>query len=313
MAFTKNPQVFPSAIAETTIGTGDKTLTLGGERVMMFYSFDEEIKNPPAVGIEISDLGPDMSIPGIAALYEGASTLAEQAKRAEAVPGAQFLCLKLDGADPNGENESIEASVAKVKEVADAISLPIVVQGCDNIDKDAELLPKVAEALQGKNALLLSAKEENYKGIAVAAVTAYGQKLAAESAVDINLAKQVNVMIGKMGVGNENLVAHLGNAAAGDGFEYLSSTFERVKLAAMGQKDVALQVPTITPIGADAWGVKETMASEEDYPEWGPREDRGIDMEVCTATAILASGGNAVFVRHPASVAALAKLVAELS
>jgi acetyl-CoA decarbonylase/synthase complex subunit delta len=312
MGFKSTPQAYSSSIAETVIGTGDKAVTLGGENVLMFYSFDGEIKNPPVVGIEISDLGPDRTLPGLAAYYEGAETLADIAKKAEQAPGASFICLKLDGADPNGDNEPVEASVAKVKEVAEAVSLPLVVQGCDNVDKDAELLAKVAEALQGKNALLLSAKEENYKGIAVAAVTAYGQKIAGESAVDINLAKQLNVLIGQMGISNDNVVAHLGNAGAGYGFEYLASTFERVKIAAMSQNDTALQVPVITPVGADAWGVKESMVSEEDFPEWGPREDRGIHMEITTAVACLASGGNAVILRHPKSVAAVSEMIAGL-
>jgi acetyl-CoA decarbonylase/synthase complex subunit delta len=312
MPYKSSPQVFSSSIVETVIGTGDKALTLGGENVLMFYRFDGEIKNPPAVGIEFSDLGPDRSIPGIAALYEGANTLAEIARRAEQVPGVQFVSIKLEGADPNGADEPVEVSVAKVKQVAEVLSLPLVIQGSDNVDKDAELLAKVAEALQGKNALLLSAKEENYKGIAVAAVTAYGQKIAGESAVDINLAKQLNVLIAQMGISNENLVAHLGNAAAGYGFEYISSTFERVKLAALSQGDTALQVPIISPVGADAWGVKETMVSEEDFPEWGPREERGIEMEICTAVAYLAAGGNAVILRHPASIAAISQMIAEL-
>ena len=313
MGFKSNPQAYSSSIAETVIGTGDKAVTLGGENVLMFYSFDGDIKNAPVVGIEISDLGPDRSIPGLDAFYKGCESLTDLAKRAEQAPGASFVCLKLDGADPNGDNEPVEASVAKIKEVAEAISLPRVVQGCDNVDKDAELLAKAAEALQGKNALLLSAKEENYKGIAVAAVTAYGQKIAGESAVDINLAKQLNVLIAQMGVANDNLAMNLGTSAAGYGFEYLASTIERVKLAALTQNDEALQVPIITPVAADAWGVKETLVSEEDFPEWGPREERGIQMEVCTASACLASGSDAVILRHPSSVKTISAMVKALA
>jgi acetyl-CoA decarbonylase/synthase complex subunit delta len=278
-----------------------------------FYTFDADYKTPPAVGIELSDKGPYADIPGIAAFYDGCASLADAAKRACEAEGANFICLKLDSADPNGDDAPIEDSVAKAKEVADAVSLPLVIEGSGNLEKDGQLLPKLAEALEGKNVLLLSAKEENYKGIAVAAVTAYGQKIAGESAVDINLAKQLNVLIAQMGVGNDNLAMNLGTSAAGYGFEYLASTIERVKLAALTQNDEALQVPIITPVAADAWGVKETLVSEEDFPEWGAREDRGIQMEVCTASACLASGSDAVILRHPASVKTVSAMIKALA
>jgi acetyl-CoA decarbonylase/synthase complex subunit delta len=187
-----------------------------------------------------------------------------------------------------------------------------VIQTTGNVDKDGELIPKIAEATQGHNVLILAAKEENYKGIAVAAVTAYGQKIGAESAVDINLAKQLNVLIAQMGIQPGNYVMQLGNAAAGYGFEYLSSTIERVKLAALTQNDDALQMPVIIPVGGDAWAVKESLVSEEDFPEWGPREERGIEMEISTAVAALASGSNAVILRHPAAVKTVSGMIAQL-
>jgi acetyl-CoA decarbonylase/synthase complex subunit delta len=196
--------------------------------------------------------------------------------------------------------------------VAEKVSLPLVIRGSGSVEKDKELLPKIAEALQGKNVLLLSAKEDNYKSIAVAAVQAYGQKIGAESSVDINLAKQLNVLISQIGVSGENVVMHLGSAAAGYGFEYVASTIERVKGAALAQNDTMLQMPIITPVAQDAWGVKESVVGEEDFPEWGPVEQRGINMEISTAVASLAAGSNAVILRHPASVAAVSKLISDL-
>jgi acetyl-CoA decarbonylase/synthase complex subunit delta len=228
------------------------------------------------------------------------------------MPGAGFISLSLDSADPNGLNAPIEESVALCKAVAEKISLPLVIQGSGNAEKDKELFPKIAEALQGKNVLLLSAKEDNYKAIAVAAVQAYGQKIGAESSVDINLAKQLNVLVSQMGINSESVVMNVGCAVAGYGFEYVASTIERVKGAALAQNDTMLQMPIITPLGADVWSVKETVVSEEDIPEWGPLEQRGINMEVSTAMAVLASGSNAVILRHPESVAAVAELISDL-
>ena len=311
MPFKPIPQKFNSAIKEITIGAGN-TLVLGGEQVYPFARFDGEIKNPPAVGVEITDLGPDRNIPGIAAFYAGADSIPDAAAKACKITGAQFICLTLEGSDPNGLNKSVEDCVALCKEVAGKVSLPLVIAGSGSFEKDKELLPKIAEALQGKNVLLLSAREENYKPIAVAAVQAYSQKIGAESSVDINLAKQLNVLISQLGVPAGTSVMNAGCAVAGYGFEYVASTIERIKGAALAQNDVMLQLPIITPLGADSWGVKETMVSEEDFPEWGPQEQRGINMEVTTAVAVLASGANAVIMRHPESVTTVSKLIADL-
>ncbi|MHC6202687.1 acetyl-CoA decarbonylase/synthase complex subunit delta [Breznakiellaceae bacterium SP9] len=313
MAFKRVPQKFPASIKEVVIGTGDKAITLGGENVLPFYSFDNTIKNPPRVGVEVSDLGPNRDLPELAKFYDGAKTIPEIAKKACSIPGASFISLSLESADPNGANKSIDDCVKLAKEVANAVTLPLVIQGSKNTEKDSQLFVKIAEALEGKNVLLMSAKEDNYKPIAAGAVLGCAQKIAAESAVDINLAKQVNVLITQMGIKNESLAMNVGSAAAGYGFEYVVSTMERIKLAALTQNDDKLQMPIITPVGEQAWSVGESFKSEADAPKgWGPQEQRGIGMEIATASSALAAGSNAVILRHPASVAAVSKLIAAL-
>ena len=312
MPFTGKSGKFNAAIRTVEIGTGDKAVKLGGENVMPLYSFDAPIENAPKIGVLITDLGMENEVAGIKDYYAGASSFAEIAKKAEEMPGADFVVLRFEGADPNGEDRSIEDCVAIAKEVGDAITAPLVIEGCKNVEKDAELFTKVAEALQGKNVLIMSAREENYKAVAAAAGLAYGQKVGAESAVDINLAKQLNVLIGQLSVDPANVVMNVGSAAAGYGFEYVVSTMDRVKAAALSQGDVQLQMPIITPVADEAWNVKEAMASEADMPEWGSQEERGIDMEIETAAAVLASGSNAVILKHPASVATISKLINEL-
>ena len=250
---------------------------------------------------------------GIKAYYEGATTVGEMAKKAAAMEGADFVALILEGGDPNGVNKSVDELIAVVKEVADAIDAPLVVEGCKNVEKDAELLPKVAEALQGRNVLILSEKEENYKAIGAAAGLAYDQIVGAESAVDINLAKQLNVVTTQLGVNAQKIVMNIGSAAAGYGYEYVVSTMDRIKGAALSQNDNMLQMPIITPVSAETWGVKEATASEKDMPEWGPEEERGIDMEVMTAAADLAAGSDAVILRHPEAVAAISRMIKALA
>ncbi len=293
------------------IGCGDKAIKLGGECTFPFYTFDAPTENAPKVGVEISDMGL-INVPGIQEYYAGAATMAEIAKKAEAMEGADFVCLRLEGGDPNGADKSIEELIAVVKEVGEAVSCPLVVEGCKNVEKDSELLPKVAEALQGKNVLVLSAREEDYKAVGAAAGLAYNQKVGAESAVDINLAKQLNVVTTQLGVKAQDIVMNVGSAAVGYGFEYVVSTMDRIKGAALSQNDNMLQMPIITPVADETWGVKEAMASEEDMPEWGPLEERGISMEVQTAAAVLASGSDAVILRHPKSVATISKMIKEL-
>ena len=312
MPFTGKSGKFNAAIRTVEIGTGDKAVKLGGENVLPFYTFDAPIENAPKIGVLITDMGLENEVAGIKDYYAGATTFAEIAKKAEEMPGADFVVLRFEGADPNGENRSVEDCVAIAKEVGDAITAPLVIEGCKNVEKDAELFSKVAEALQGKNVLILSAREENYKAVAAAAGLAYGQKVGAESAVDINLAKQLNVLIGQLGVDQANVVMNVGSAAAGYGFEYVVSTMDRVKAAALAQGDVQLQMPIMTPVADEAWNVKEAMASEEDMPEWGPVEQRGIDMEVSTAASVLACGSNAVIVKHPVTVATISKMIKEL-
>lgn len=312
MPFTGKSGKFNAAIRTVEIGTGDKAVKLGGENVLPFYTFDAPIENAPKIGVLITDMGLENEVAGIKDYYAGATTFAEIAKKAEEMPGADFVVLRFEGADPNGENRSVEDCVAIAKEVGDAITAPLVIEGCKNVEKDAELFSKVAEALQGKNVLILSAREENYKAVAAAAGLAYGQKVGAESAVDINLAKQLNVLITQLGVQPANIVMNVGTAAVGYGFEYVVSTMDRVKAAALSQNDAQLQMPIITPVAEEAWNVKEAMASEEDMPEWGPVEQRGIDMEVSTAASVLACGSNAVIVKHPVTVATISKMIKEL-
>ncbi|MDO5135542.1 MAG: acetyl-CoA decarbonylase/synthase complex subunit delta [Eubacteriales bacterium] len=312
MPFNQKPQKFNAKINTVTIGSGEKTITVGGNSTFPFYTFDAPTENAPKIGVEITDMGLEEFTPGIRAYYEGASTMAEIAKKAAAMEGADFVALVLDGGDPNGVNKSVDELIAVVKEVADAIDCPLVVEGCKNVEKDAELLPKVAEVLQGRNVVVMSEKEENYKAIGAAAGLAYNQIVGAESADDINLAKQLNVVTTQLGVDPKKIVMNVGTASVGYGYEYVVSTMDRIRGAALSQNDNMLQMPIITPVSSETWGVKEAVASEEDMPEWGPADQRGIDMEVMTAAADLVSGSDAVILRHPRSVATIAKLIKEL-
>lgn len=312
MPFTAKSGKFNASINTVEFGTGDKAVKIGGENVFPLYSFDAAIENAPKVGIEITDFGMEHEPECIKKYYEGCATLADMVRKAASMEGVDFLSFRMEGGDPNGANKSTEELIGELKEIADAVDLPLVVCGCKNVEKDAELFSKAAEALNGKNAVILSAKEENYKTVGAAAGLAYKQVVGAESAVDINLAKQLNVLISQLGVDSKSVVMNVGTAAVGYGFEYVISTMDRVKAAALQQGDANLQMPIITPVASEAWGVKEAMASETDAPEWGSQEERGIDMEVETAMAVIAAGSNAVILKHPESIKIISGLMKEL-
>ena len=312
MAFTPKTAPYNGKINAVTLGTGDKAIVIGGQNVLPFYTFDAPIENAPKIGAEISDAAEKWTTPGLLNFYAGCTTMAERAKKAETMEGVDFICLNFESADPNGANRPTADCVADAVAVAEAVSLPIVIMGCKNLEKDNELLAKISEALQGKNILVMSAKNENYKTVGASVALAYGQKLGAETADDINLAKQLNIMLKGLSINPANIVMDIGTAAVGYGYEYAASTFDRIRLAALAQGDADLQMPILASVSTDAWGVKESTASEEDEPAWGSQEERAIDMEVATAAADLTGGADAVVMRHPAAIATSKKFISEL-
>ncbi len=312
MSFAPKTAPYSGKINAVTLGTGDKAIVIGGQNVMPFYTFDAPIENAPKIGVEISDAADSWTTPGLVEFYAGCSTMAERAKKAETMEGADFLCLHFESADPNGTDRSVADCVADAKAVAEAVSMPLVIMGCKNLEKDGELFSKISEALQGKNILVMSAKNEDYKTVGASVALAYGQKVGAETADDINLAKQLNIMLKGLSINPENIVMDIGTAAVGYGYEYAASTFDRIRLAALAQSDADLQMPILAAVSADTWGVKESTASEEDEPAWGCQEERAIGMEVATAAADLTGGADAVVLRHPAAIATIKKFIAEL-
>ena len=313
MSFTPKTGAFSGKINAVTIGTGDKAIVIGGQNVLPFYTFDAPIENAPKIGVEISDAAAEWTAPGLVDFYAGCNTMAERAKKAETMEGADFLCLNFESADPNGKDRSVEECVADAKAVAEVCTMPIVIMGCKNLEKDSDLFNKIAEALQGKNILVMSARNENYKTVGASVALAYGQKVGAETADDINLAKQLNIQMMKdLSIPATSIVMNIGCAAVGYGYEYVASTMDRVRAAALAQSDTDLQMPIVATVSTDTWAVKESTATEEDEPAWGCAEERAIDMEVATAAANLTGGADAIIMRHPAAIATIKKFITEL-
>lgn len=289
--FTVKKHDSHSAVKSVTFGPEDHRLSFGGESVCPFYYFDRELPNRPLAGIEILDTDPDFL---------------EKCRQYDQLASADFICLHLEGGDPNGENKSPEELSAQVGRASEEIrNKPIAVAGCDHVEKDALILPACAKVLGERNPLILSAKEENLSHFSAAGTYVLG----CESSVDINLAKQLNVLAVQAGMPAERIVMNAGNAACGYGFEYLVSTMERIRAAALSQDDKMLQMPILTLLGNDAWNTKEALAEEADMPGWGDRKERGRKMEIMSAAAVLAAGADAVVLRDPASADTISKMI----
>ena len=312
MSFAPKTAPYSGKINAVTLGTGDNAIVIGGQNVLPFYTFDAPIENAPKVGVEVSDRASEWEWAGLKEFYAGCTTMADYAKKAESIEGCDFIALNFVGADPNGANRSVADCVADAKAVAEVVTKPIVVMGCKNMEKDGELLAALAEALSGKNVLFMSAKNENYKTVGASVALANGQKLGAETADDINLAKQLNIMLKGLNVDPASVVMDIGTAAVGYGYEYAASTFDRIRLAALAQGDADLQMPILATVCLDTWNVKESTATQEDEPAWGDLEERAIHMEVSTAAADLTGGADAVVLRHPKSVKTVKQFITAL-
>ena len=314
MPFKMSVQKYSGKISEVEVGKGEKAIKIGGEEVLPFYSFDGSTGNTQKVGVEMLDVYPESWSNSLKETYKDvAKNPVQWAKYIEENIKPDFICLKFEGADPAGLDKAPEECAQVAKSIAETISLPLVIAGSGNVDKDAKLFEKVTAAVDGYNCLFMSAVEENYKAVGAAAGMAYDHKVGAESSVDINLAKQLNVLLTQLGVKPENIVMNVGCSAVGYGYEYVASTMDRIRLAAFTQNDKTLQMPIITPVSFETWNVKESVASVEDVPEWGSQEERGIAMEVSTAASVLVGGANAIVLRHPKSVETIKTLINELA
>ena len=309
---------WPHAINAVTIGatsadggTRTSTVTVGGETTLPFYHFEGAMPNRPVVAMEVWDVPAEDWAEAVRAPF--ADVLADPAAWAKTCVdefGAELICLRLKGCDPNGADRSPAEAAATAKAIAEAVGVPLIVWGCGNDDKDNEVFPVVAEALSGENCLLGTITEDNYKTL-TALGTAYGHKLIAESPVDINMAKQVNILALDVGFPAENLVIFPSTGALGYGLEYVYSIMERLRIAGLkGDKVVAM--PMLCDVGAEVWSVKEAKAPEDEVPGWGDAAVRGPLWEASTATVYLLAGADLLILRHPEAARLTKETIARL-
>ena len=282
-------------------GTRTSTVTLGGETTLPFYHFEGAMPNTPVVAMEVWDIAPEEWPDPVKEPF--ADVMADPgawAKKCVDEYGADLICLRLKGCDPNGENKSAEDATAATKRVLESVGVPLIIWGCGNTDKDNEVFPAVAEAASGENCLLGTITEDNYKTLTALGI-AYNHKLIAESPVDINMAKQVNILALDVGFPAESILIYPSTGALGYGIEYVYSIMERLRIAGLkGDKVVAM--PILCDIGIEVWGVKEAKAPQSEVPEWGDAKLRGPLWEAATAYVYLLAGADVLIMRHPEAV-----------
>lgn len=311
MAFSMPKETFSGKVFEVTIGT-DKPVVFGGENVLPFHSFEGSVPNRPVIAYEIQDIFPDDWPEVVKNVYSGVSDdPVKWARYCQNELGAKALALRLVGTHPDRDNRTPEDAAKTVKDVLAAIDIPLIILGSNHAEKDSSVLIAASEAAKGKNCIIGKAQEANYKTI-VAAALANNHKLIAMSELDINLSKQLNILITQMGFDKERLITDPMCSALGYGLEYTYSVMERIRLAALTQNDATMQQPMLADVGMYVWKVKETQASETDLPQWGSLKERGIAWEAVTASALLMSGAELLIMRHPEAVRAVEKFIDEL-
>ncbi len=313
MAFSAITEKYSGKVGTLTFGSGDQAITVGGQATMPFCTFDGEIPHKPVVAMEVYDVvNPEWPDAVVEPFKDVINDPIAWAKKNISEYGAKAICLQLVATDPNGEDKNADYAAELVAKMLTEISVPLVVWGSGNVEKDAEVLPKICEVNEGKNLLIGPAVEENYKKIA-AACLGYGHNVVSQSPIDVNMAKQMNILISNLGLGMDKIIMEPSTGALGYGVEYSYSVMERISLAALAQNDEKMQAPIINDLGKECWKAREVKLTEEEEPSFGPdMEKRGILWEAITGLDMLLSGSNLLIMRNPKAVKLVEECIDEL-
>ena len=313
MAFEIPKTAYSGKIKEIKLGKGDKAVTVGGETCYPFQIFEGEIPNLPKIAMEVYDSPPE-EWPAVA-LEPFAGVTDDPvawAKKCIDDYGAEMICLQLKSTDPNGLDRGADEAAEVVKRVAEAIDVPLIVWGTANHEKDTEVLTKVAELCHGMDLILGPVEEGDHKKIGASAI-GYKHTVIASTPIDINLAKQLNILLGNLGVPDDKLLMDPTVSGLGYGIEYCYSVMERDRMAALTQEDDKLQFPIFCNIAKEVWKTKEATLPTEEDPKMGDVNKRGILMEAMSAMVMLLAGGNILVMRHPEAIKMIREMLAELT
>lgn len=302
MAFRIPKISYTGKIREIQLGRDDKVITVGGETSYPFHTFEGEMPHKSVIAMEVYDSKPEeWPEAAIEPFRDVIDDSVAWARKCIEVYGAELVALQLASIDPNAQDRSADEATEVVKKVAEAVDVPLIVWGCNNVEKDTEVLRKVAEECSGRNLIIGPVQEGNYKQLGAVAI-AYNHTVIASTPIDINLAKQLNVLLGNLGVPDKQILIDPTTGGLGYGLEYTYSVMERIRMAALTQEDERLQFPMICNLAKEVWKAKEVRIREEDNPKLGDPGKRGILMEAITAVALLLAGADILIMRHPEAI-----------
>jgi len=290
-------------------GTRSSTVTVGGARNVVYGGSMKETSEKPVIAIDVIDTKPEDWPQPLAEPYKDVmDSPGDWAKKCVEELGADLICLKFDGIHPDKADKDAAHAVKVTEEVLKAVGVPLVLWGCGNDEKDNQVMPKVSEAAKGENVLLGTAEEDNYKSLTAVAL-ADGHNLITAAPLDINIGKQVNILVSDMGFPLERMVMFQSTGALGYGIEYSYSIQERQRLAALGG-DKMMAMPIICDVGYESWRAKEAKLA--DAPGWGNVRDRGPMWEATTAICLLQAGADIIRMRHPKAVATVKDFINQI-
>jgi acetyl-CoA decarbonylase/synthase complex subunit delta len=291
-------------------GSRAKTVTIGGESTLPFLHFEGSVPHPPALAVEVQSRRPlDWSPVLMDAWKDVADDPVAWAKAAQSL-GADLILLRLCATQPDGSRNTPDAARKVVRSVLQAVGLPLLVFGPGQADHDNELLVPVAEEAKGERIVLGVCEDKNYRTI-VAAAMANDHLVDSRTPMDVNLAKQLIILIHDMGLPLERIVMDPTTGALGYGIEYGYSVMERLRLAAL-QGDGMTQQPMLVTPGEEAWRVKEAKVGTDVPAMWGDWAERAVYWETVTASALVESGANILVMRHPTALKRVQEMVGKL-
>jgi acetyl-CoA decarbonylase/synthase complex subunit delta len=299
-------------VKEITLGKGEKAITVGGENSYPFYIFEGTMPHKPRIAMEVPDCVPqEWPKAALEPFADVKNDPAAWARKCIHEYGAEIIALQLVSTDPNGINRGADEAAAVVKKVADAIQVPLIVWGTANHEKDTQVLTKVCEVCQDKRLIIGPVEEKDYKKIAAAAI-AYKHTIVASSPIDINLAKQLNILLGNLGVADDMILMDPTVSGIGYGLEYCYSVMERMRMAGLTQQDEKLQFPIICNLSKEVWKSKEVNQPDNES-NMGDAKNRGILMEAMSAVALLMAGGDVIIMRHPEAIKLTKEMIVDLA
>ena len=312
MAFEIPKISYNGAIKEIPLGKEANRIIVGGETCYPFYLFEGHMPHRPKIAMEVYDAPPeDWPQAALAPFADVVQDPAAWAQKCVSSYAAEMIALQLASTDPNAQNVSAEQAVDVTKKVLAAIDVPLIVWGTANMEKDRAVLKMVAEECAGEDLILGPVEEATHKVLGAAAI-AYQHTIAASTPIDINLAKQLNILLGNLGLPDERILVDPTVASLGYGLDYCYSVIERDRMAALTQEDERLQFPIVCNLAKEVWKIKESKISQEEAPMLGDPLKRGVMLEAMTALLLLLAGGDILIMRHPDAIQLVRGLISDL-